>query len=100
MASRAWGRRRSAYEVPSAPRGKGSDVGRRRIEAEPAPPRPRTAARLILQLAQLLSPARRLLRARVVADQLGEGEAGVGGIAHVDEQVALRPERGRRLVPL
>src|SRR5438132_1464331 len=86
---------------PSARRDRDPAVQRRRAEAEPAPPRPRTAARLtrlVLQLAQLLPRPRRLLRARVLADQLGEGQAGVGGIAHLDEQVPLRPQRRRRLV--
>src|SRR5207244_10097091 len=33
-------------------------------------------------------------------DQLGERQARVGGIAHVDERVPLRPQRRRRLVAL
>ena len=55
---------------------------------------------LILELAELLARARRLLRRRVVADQLREREPGVGRVTHLDEEVALRPERGRRLVAL
>src|SRR5438093_7259819 len=88
-------RRRASRATESPPSG-GAESKRSRRPHSRAPPLAWTL--LVLQLGQLLAGARRLLGARVLADQLGEGQAGVGGIAHLDEQVPLRPQRRRRLV--
>src|SRR4029077_3702817 len=58
------------------------------------------AGDLVLELAQLLARLRRFLGVRVVADELREREARVGGVAHVDEYVPLGEESGRGLVAL
>src|SRR5437879_831160 len=88
-------RRRASRATESPPSG-GAESKRSRRPHSRAPAL--AWALLVLQLGQLLAGARRLLGARVLADQLGEGQAGVGGIAHLDEQVPLRPQRRRRLV--
>src|SRR5438093_1487912 len=90
-------RRRASRATESPPSG-GAESKRSRRPHSRAPPLAWTL--LVLQLGQLLPRVRRLLGARVLADQLGEGQAGVGGIAHLDEQVPLRPQRGRRLLAL
>src|SRR5919198_5639464 len=102
-AAREWGCRRSAYEARNATRDREAAARPRRIEAKPAPPLPCTAARttlLVFQLAQLLPRPRRLLGARVIADQLRERQPRIRRVPHGDEQVPLRPERRRRLVAL
>src|SRR6185369_10446351 len=92
------GRRRSCRgsarrEEAARPRAAGGE--------SPASARPisqrRRREKLAVELGQALARAAGFVGVRVVLDELPEREAGVGRVAHVDEEVALLPQRRRRL---
>src|SRR5262249_25020239 len=73
--------------------------GRWRItRIDPAISQRRGREKLAVELRQTLAREAGLVRVRVVLDELPEREPGVGRVTHVDEEVALLPERRRRLV--